>query len=150
MNYNNEDAIWRKGSVVFRDFRDKSKDVGVEAGVGVGGHRGMDCTENGGIDARGTDAAESAEPQSPQPQPHSQPQAQAQPSAQPQPSAASNRNTNTSTKLSTTSHPDQPLSKTQLAKQRKRHAKAVITIEHVDIIKDAFWVERPWILGEEI
>ncbi|CAF9920167.1 MAG: hypothetical protein GOMPHAMPRED_001997 [Gomphillus americanus] len=41
----------------------------------------------------------------------------------------------------------EPLSKSQRDKQRKRKSKATIELVHVDIIKDAFWEERPWILG---
>ena len=39
-------------------------------------------------------------------------------------------------------------SKTQAEKERKRKMKAKIVVEHVDIIKDAFWLVRPEILGE--
>ena len=39
-----------------------------------------------------------------------------------------------------------PRSKTQLEKERKRKQKARITVEHVDIIGDAFWSARPYIL----
>ncbi|KAF2865114.1 Thg1 C terminal domain-containing protein [Massariosphaeria phaeospora] len=41
----------------------------------------------------------------------------------------------------------QPLSKTQRDKDRKKRSKARIVVEHVDVIKDEFWVKRPWILG---
>ncbi|TVY71550.1 tRNA(His) guanylyltransferase [Lachnellula suecica] len=41
------------------------------------------------------------------------------------------------------------VSKTQEEKDRKRRAKAVITIEHVDIIKDEFWERRPWLLSNK-
>ncbi|THW44075.1 tRNAHis guanylyltransferase [Aureobasidium pullulans] len=40
-----------------------------------------------------------------------------------------------------------PLSKTQMEKERKRKQKARVVVEHVDIIKDKFWQENPWILG---
>lgn len=39
------------------------------------------------------------------------------------------------------------MSKTKLEKERKRKMKAAVMLEHVDIIKDGFWVARPWILG---
>jgi tRNA(His) guanylyltransferase len=39
-----------------------------------------------------------------------------------------------------------PKSKTQLEKERKRKQKARVVVEHVDIIKDRFWHENPWIL----
>ena len=147
INYNDEDAIWRKGSVVFRDFRDKDKQLGAESGDGVGGDREAMSKASGETSEGDADAEGAAELQS------SQSRLQPQPRPQTQPSSAPHRDTSTSTKFSTNPQPrqpGQPLSKTQLAKQRKRHAKAVITIEHVDIIKDAFWDGRPWILGEEI
>lgn len=40
-----------------------------------------------------------------------------------------------------------PLSKTQLEKDRKRKSKAVVTVEHVDIIGNDFWNAHPYILG---
>ena len=42
---------------------------------------------------------------------------------------------------------DKPLSKTQQDKIRKLYRKAQVVIDHVDIIKDDFWVMRPWILS---
>jgi tRNA(His) guanylyltransferase len=39
------------------------------------------------------------------------------------------------------------ISKTQLAKRKKAQRKAKITLAFCDVIKDAFWEERPWILG---
>ena len=39
------------------------------------------------------------------------------------------------------------MSKTQLAKEKKRKQKATIAVEQVDIIKDAFWDAHPYILG---
>ncbi|KAH6669374.1 tRNAHis guanylyltransferas-like protein Thg1 [Halenospora varia] len=41
------------------------------------------------------------------------------------------------------------LSKTQEEKDRKRRAKARITVQHVDIIKDEFWERRPWMLSNK-
>ena len=38
------------------------------------------------------------------------------------------------------------ISKTQAEKAKKARRKAEIVVGHVDIIKDAFWRERPWIL----
>lgn len=38
-----------------------------------------------------------------------------------------------------------PSSKTQIEKDKKRRAKARITVQHVDIIKDDFWERRPWL-----
>lgn len=42
---------------------------------------------------------------------------------------------------------EQPLSKTAAEKERKKRAKARIAVEHVDIIRDEFWLRRPWILS---
>lgn len=39
------------------------------------------------------------------------------------------------------------LSKTQLEKERKRKMKAEVVVEHVDLIQDAFWEARPYILA---
>lgn len=39
------------------------------------------------------------------------------------------------------------LSKTQQEKQRKAKAKAQVVVRHVDIIKDDFWQQHPWILS---
>ncbi|TAQ90739.1 hypothetical protein B7494_g903 [Chlorociboria aeruginascens] len=41
------------------------------------------------------------------------------------------------------------LSNTQEEKDRKRRAKARITVQHVDIIKDEFWQRRPWLLSNK-
>jgi tRNA(His) guanylyltransferase len=41
------------------------------------------------------------------------------------------------------------LSKTQEEKDRKRRAKARITVQHVNIIKDEFWERRPWLLSNK-
>lgn len=43
----------------------------------------------------------------------------------------------------------QELSKTQAEKDRKKRAKAKITVQHVDIIKDDFWETRPWLLSNK-
>ncbi|KAL2039279.1 hypothetical protein N7G274_007947 [Stereocaulon virgatum] len=40
-------------------------------------------------------------------------------------------------------------SKTQKEKERKRRSKAEIVVQHVDIIKDDFWNDRPWLLGSD-
>lgn len=41
------------------------------------------------------------------------------------------------------------ISKTQAEKDRKKKAKARITVQHVDIIKDEFWDRRPWLLSNK-
>jgi len=85
INYNNEPEIYKKGSVVFRDYEL------VESGAAPGP---MD-----------EDMAKTAE--------------------------------------------QTELSKTQEEKDRKRRAKARITVQHVDIIKDEFWERRPWLLSNK-
>ncbi|KAL2210481.1 putative tRNAHis guanylyltransferase [Sarocladium strictum] len=40
-------------------------------------------------------------------------------------------------------------SKTQNENDKKRRAKARILVEHLDIIKDDFWDQRPWILSNK-
>lgn len=37
-------------------------------------------------------------------------------------------------------------SKTQQEKEKRKKAKARITVLHLDIIRDEFWAQRPWIL----
>ncbi|GAB7355155.1 hypothetical protein MBLNU459_g5725t2 [Dothideomycetes sp. NU459] len=80
INYNNEPEVYRKGSVVFREYDDPP----------------------------------------PPPPPDAATPSQAPPKQQ---------------------------SKTQLEKERKRRQKARVVVEHVDIIKDAFWTQRPWLLA---
>jgi tRNA(His) guanylyltransferase len=40
-------------------------------------------------------------------------------------------------------------SKTQAENNRKKRAKARVTVEHMDIIKDDFWDRRPWLLSNK-
>jgi len=42
---------------------------------------------------------------------------------------------------------DISISKTQKEKMKKARQKAKIIIEHIDIIKDEFWLRRPWLLS---
>ncbi|KAM3069282.1 tRNA-His guanylyltransferase [Clarireedia jacksonii] len=44
---------------------------------------------------------------------------------------------------------EREISKTQEEKDRKRRAKARITVQHLDIIKDEFWERRPWLLSNK-
>lgn len=48
---------------------------------------------------------------------------------------------------SRTSDVPEKLSKTQQEKQRRAKTKAQVVIRHIDIIKDDFWDQRPWILS---
>lgn len=38
-------------------------------------------------------------------------------------------------------------SRTQMENDKKKRAKARVTVEHLDIIKDEFWNRRPWLLS---
>ncbi|KAF7938789.1 uncharacterized protein EAE98_001127 [Botrytis deweyae] len=84
INYNNEPEIYKKGSVVFRDY---------------------ELVEPGVSEAIDEDSAKTIE--------------------------------------------EKELSKTQEEKDRKRRAKARITVQHVDVIKDEFWQRRPWLLSNK-
>lgn len=53
---------------------------------------------------------------------------------------------NQTTFLPSSEHPT-TLSKRQQEKARKERAKAQVVVGHMDIIKDAFWEQCPWILG---
>ena len=39
-----------------------------------------------------------------------------------------------------------PMSKTQLDRLSKSRRKALVVVEHLDIIQDEFWERRPWLL----
>ncbi|KAI9730750.1 MAG: tRNA-His guanylyltransferase [Cirrosporium novae-zelandiae] len=86
INYNNEDLIFKKGSVIFRDYN-------LDQGV-----------------------------------------------------------TTTITTAQELESSDRPvtLSKTQQEKVRKARQKATIVTKHIDVIKEEFWNERPWLLSNEI
>ncbi|KAJ8066288.1 hypothetical protein OCU04_005368 [Sclerotinia nivalis] len=84
INYNNEPEIYKKGSVVFRDY---------------------ELVEPGAPEIIDEDSAKTIE--------------------------------------------QKELSKTQEEKDRKRRAKARITVQHVDVIKDEFWQRRPWLLSNK-
>lgn len=45
-------------------------------------------------------------------------------------------------------HPGEP-SKTQREKERKWRSKAEIKLEHIDIIRDAFWEAHPGLLADQ-
>ncbi|KAI0158204.1 tRNA guanylyltransferase [Xylariaceae sp. FL1272] len=83
INYNNEPEIYKKGSVVFRDYEL----------VEPGSHNVADTVDS-----------------------------LAEPAAQ---------------------------SKTQAENDRKRRNKACVVVDHLDIIKDEFWDQRPWLLSNK-
>ncbi|KIX02942.1 uncharacterized protein Z518_06492 [Rhinocladiella mackenziei CBS 650.93] len=82
INYNNEPEMFRKGSVVYREYA-------LEASPGDDGEGILECET--GV--------------------------------------------------------ENPMSKTQMEKMRKARQKAKVVTKHVDIIKDEFWIQRPWIRG---
>ncbi|RDW73082.1 hypothetical protein BP6252_06989 [Coleophoma cylindrospora] len=84
INYNNEPEMYKKGSVVFRDY---------------------ELVEPGTVELEDDESAKTVE--------------------------------------------EAALSKTQAEKDRKRRAKARITVQHVDMIKDEFWERRPWLLSNK-
>lgn len=45
---------------------------------------------------------------------------------------------------------EQDLSKTQKEKMKKARQKAEIVVEHIDIIRDEFWLRRPWLLSGKL
>ncbi|EEH15892.2 hypothetical protein PABG_05979 [Paracoccidioides brasiliensis Pb03] len=45
--------------------------------------------------------------------------------------------------------PPTEMTKSQLARLRKIQKKATIVVKHMDIIKDDFWEQRPWILSNK-
>lgn len=40
-------------------------------------------------------------------------------------------------------------SKSQAEKDKKQRSKAMVVVEHLDIIKDDFWDRRPWVLSNK-
>jgi len=129
VNYNNEAEIWKKGSVIFRDFRERTVDGKVvEAEDKVAVQIATSIDRVAASSSLSSPATNTDTPEMP---------VQSR-TAIPTKASRYNHDTQVSTK---------PLSKTQQEKQRKRRAKAVVTTEHVDIIKDTFWEERPWILN---
>ncbi|KAK4461904.1 tRNA guanylyltransferase [Cladorrhinum samala] len=55
---------------------------------------------------------------------------------------------NTATEVDKQAQPIQQ-SKNQVDKERKLRGKAQIVVEHLDIIKDDFWDQRPWLLSNK-
>ncbi|KIW63542.1 hypothetical protein PV04_08535 [Phialophora macrospora] len=84
INYNNEEEMYKKGSVVFREYA-----LEEEASTRAADDVGEDTDEGTGISG--------------------------------------------------------PISKTQAEKIRKARRKAKVVTKHVDIIRDEFWVQRPWL-----
>ncbi|PGH06204.1 hypothetical protein AJ79_06592 [Helicocarpus griseus UAMH5409] len=91
INYNNEPEMYKKGSVVFRDYEIKPQTEKNDGGT---------SSKEGDFDT-GEEG------------------------------------------------PPSEMSKSQIAKLRKMQKKATVVIRHVDIIKDEFWEQRPWILSNK-
>lgn len=104
INYNNEPDIFKKGTVLYRDFT---------------------IAPTPSQESASTDPA---------------------PSQAPKVVVPTTDSTSASTSTPVTAARTPPLSKTAAEKDRKRRLKARIAIEHIDIIKDDFWDQRPWIL----
>ncbi|KAJ9612909.1 tRNA-His guanylyltransferase [Cladophialophora chaetospira] len=91
INYNNEPEMYKKGSVVFREYaleESISRNEGQETGK---------AEESAEIDGEEGSAVPAV------------------------------------------------VSKTQMEKQRKARRKAKVVTRHVDVIKDDFWIQRPWL-----
>jgi tRNA(His) guanylyltransferase len=97
INYNNEPEIFRKGSVVFREY---ALEPPLSAGNGTaGGKKSVDC---GRDEEKEEENEEGSDIQA-------------------------------------------PVSKTQADKMSKARRKAKVVTKHVDIIRDEFWAQRPWL-----
>ena len=96
MNYNNEPEMFKKGSVVFRDYE-------LDPMPRTNGSDGDNFEQTSELEP-GTELREEAA----------------------------------------------VASKTQTEKLRKAKAKARVVVEHVDIMNDAFWEKRPWILSGKV
>lgn len=92
MNYNDEPEMYKKGSVVFREYAPETLS---DMGEGLSAGKAKSFAEN---------------------------EEDEEPSAVPE-----------------------TFSKTQMEKQRRARRKAKVVTMHVDIIRDEFWLERPWL-----
>lgn len=135
VNYNKEPEIWRKGTVVFRDFGSLDTAAVVDTEIAISHAAAVVSSKESGLSLEragkdGIDAAPDADIK------YNDDDAvrQAQPHAPP---ISANKAREAGKKA---------LSKTQMEKERKRRRKAPVVVEHVDIIKDEFWEQRPWIL----
>ncbi|KAI9682835.1 MAG: tRNA-His guanylyltransferase [Bathelium mastoideum] len=106
INYNNEPEMFKKGSVLYRDYTSSSSPSALD-GASSHSETNPDTSTSGLTGTEPTEEAHSA-------------------------SAVTQ---------------SVPISKTQTAKEQKARKKARIAIEHVDMIRDEFWVRRPWILS---
>ena len=93
INYNNEPDLYKKGSVVSREYAPEIP-AGTKDGVRV------EREEEGAVGAEDSDEADGVQ---------------------------------------------ESISKTQAEKLRKARRKARVVTKHVDIIRDDFWNQRPWL-----
>lgn len=99
INYNNEPAMFRKGTVIYRDYSDRHSPT-------LNGSATVE--ENGQTE----DESEHHDTKKP-------------------------------------GKKADPRSKSQREKERKRKLKATICLEHVDLVGEDFWRQRPWILAAD-
>ncbi|GAB7364666.1 hypothetical protein MBLNU230_g5468t1 [Neophaeotheca triangularis] len=119
INYNNEDEIFKKGTVVYRALDDEPGD-GQDTPAKSAGTNNIDQIQ---VDGETQNITSTTSPSQGQQSQHQ-----------------TSRNTNQA---------PNPQSKTQQAKLRKRKLKARIAVEHVDIIGNSFWERHPYLLGGE-
>lgn len=123
MNYNNEPAISRRGTVVYRDFSGSGKETPQDERSSGNCSElqsrtrisKSDSTNNGDSEIKARN------------------------------SKANGKDKSTAATESEISSKEP--SKTQLEKMKKARRKAGIVVEHVDIVKDGFWNERRWLLS---
>ncbi|OAL40626.1 hypothetical protein AYO20_00362 [Fonsecaea nubica] len=126
INYNNEPEMYRKGSVVFREYRVEDVPGSQQKGRGTGGGQRQQRKQKQGQEERQED--HQREQQLDREQDREQ---------------AEEDDDDEDTQQSAV--PEPALSKTQAERLRKARKKATVVTSHVDIIRDEFWVRRPWI-----
>lgn len=107
INYNNEPDMFRKGSVVFREY------ALVAPPSSHPGRQGVESTDDGEVG-------------------HVATQAQAEGEGKGEGEGEGEG-----------AH--QAVSKTQAEKMKKLRRKAKVVVRHVDIIREDFWLQRPWL-----
>ncbi|OAG43314.1 hypothetical protein AYO21_02600 [Fonsecaea monophora] len=124
INYNNEPEMYRKGSVVFREYRVEDLPGSHQKGRGRGGgQRQRQRKRKQGQEKKQEDQRNRELDRKQDHEHEDDDDEDTQQSAVPEPA----------------------LSKTQAERLRKAKKKATVVTSHVDIIRDEFWVRRPWI-----
>lgn len=136
LNYNDEDEMFRRGSCVFRestngdgqdlgDEPSSSKDFEAEGSTyRIPGHHEAMVDQSVDVDER-MDGVQKATREIDE-----------------VPDGDADRR-----RVESTVHGNQLPAKTGVKKKGKRKPKSTIVVAHVDIIKDDFWIQKPWILG---